>query len=47
MTAIENLSGALAQEAFPGEVVTRAIVRDVDLGTGRSEEHTSELQSPC
>jgi 3-hydroxyacyl-CoA dehydrogenase/enoyl-CoA hydratase/carnithine racemase len=34
MTAIENLSGALAQDAFPGEVVTRAIVRDVDLGPG-------------
>jgi len=32
MTAIENLSGVLAQDAFPGEVVTRAIVRDVDLG---------------
>jgi len=32
MTAIENLSGVLAEEAFPGEVVTRAIVRDVDLG---------------
>ena len=32
MTAIENLSGALTEEAFPGEVVTRAIVRDVDLG---------------
>src|ERR1700749_2477429 len=32
MTAIENLSGALAEDAFPGEVVTRAIVRDVDLG---------------
>jgi 3-hydroxyacyl-CoA dehydrogenase/enoyl-CoA hydratase/carnithine racemase len=32
MTAIENLSGVLAAEAFPGEVVTRAIVRDVDLG---------------
>jgi 3-hydroxyacyl-CoA dehydrogenase/enoyl-CoA hydratase/carnithine racemase len=34
MTAIENLSGALAEDAFPGEVVTRAIVRDVDLGAG-------------
>src|ERR1700728_33035 len=34
MTAIENLSGVLAEEAFPGEVVTRAIVRDVDLGAG-------------
>src|SRR5580700_8772438 len=34
MTAIENLSGALGQDAFPGEVVTRAIVRDVDLGPG-------------
>ena len=34
MTAIENLSGVLAQDAFPGEVVTRAIVRDVDLGAG-------------
>jgi len=34
MTAIENLSGALAEDAFPGEVVTRAIVRDVDLGPG-------------
>src|SRR5579859_2355991 len=32
MTAIENLSGALSKDAFPGEVVTRAIVRDVDLG---------------
>jgi 3-hydroxyacyl-CoA dehydrogenase/enoyl-CoA hydratase/carnithine racemase len=32
MTAIENLSGALTEDAFPGEVVTRAIVRDVDLG---------------
>ncbi len=32
MTAIENLSDVLAEEAFPGEVVTRAIVRDVDLG---------------
>ena len=32
MTEIENLSGALTEEAFPGEVVTRAIVRDVDLG---------------
>jgi 3-hydroxyacyl-CoA dehydrogenase/enoyl-CoA hydratase/carnithine racemase len=32
MTAIENLSGALTGDAFPGEVVTRAIVRDVDLG---------------
>jgi 3-hydroxyacyl-CoA dehydrogenase/enoyl-CoA hydratase/carnithine racemase len=32
MTAIENLSGALTSGAFPGEVVTRAIVRDVDLG---------------
>jgi len=31
MTAIENLSGALTEDAFPGEVVTRAIVRDVDL----------------
>ena len=34
MTAIENLSGALTEDAFPGEVVTRAIVRDVDLGAG-------------
>ncbi len=34
MTAIENLSGVLAEDAFPGEVVTRAIVRDVDLGPG-------------
>jgi 3-hydroxyacyl-CoA dehydrogenase/enoyl-CoA hydratase/carnithine racemase len=34
MTAIENLSGALAEDAFPGEVVTRAVVRDVDLGAG-------------
>ncbi len=34
MTAIENLSSALTEEAFPGEVVTRAIVRDVDLGAG-------------
>jgi 3-hydroxyacyl-CoA dehydrogenase/enoyl-CoA hydratase/carnithine racemase len=34
MTAIENLSGVLAQDAFPAEVVTRAIVRDVDLGAG-------------
>ena len=34
MTAIENLSGVLTQDAFPGEVVTRAIVRDVDLGAG-------------
>src|SRR6202789_856127 len=34
MTAIENLSGALAEDAFPGEGVTRAIVRDVDLGGG-------------
>jgi 3-hydroxyacyl-CoA dehydrogenase/enoyl-CoA hydratase/carnithine racemase len=34
MTAIENLSGVLATGAFPGEVVTRAIVRDVDLGAG-------------
>jgi len=33
MTAIENLSGALTEDAFPGEVVTRATVRDVDLGT--------------
>jgi 3-hydroxyacyl-CoA dehydrogenase len=32
MTAIENLSGALTEDAFPGEVVTRAVVRDVDLG---------------
>src|SRR5580693_8072412 len=32
MTAIENLSGVLTEDAFPGEVVTRAIVRDVDLG---------------
>ena len=32
MTAIENLSGALTEDAFPGEVVTRATVRDVDLG---------------
>jgi 3-hydroxyacyl-CoA dehydrogenase/enoyl-CoA hydratase/carnithine racemase len=32
MTAIENLSGALSEDAFPGEVVTRATVRDVDLG---------------
>src|SRR6202020_3058520 len=32
MTAIENLSGALPEDAFPGEVVTRAIARDVDLG---------------
>ena len=32
MTAIENLSGALTEDAFPGEVVTRAIARDVDLG---------------
>src|ERR1700689_3457689 len=32
MTAIENLSGALTEEAFPGEVVTRAILRDVALG---------------
>jgi 3-hydroxyacyl-CoA dehydrogenase/enoyl-CoA hydratase/carnithine racemase len=32
MTAIENLSGVLAEDAFPGEVVTRARVRDVDLG---------------
>ena len=29
-----DLSGVLAQDAFPGEVVTRAIVRDVDLGAG-------------
>jgi 3-hydroxyacyl-CoA dehydrogenase/enoyl-CoA hydratase/carnithine racemase len=34
MTAIENLSGALSEEAFPGEVVTRAVVRDVDLSAG-------------
>src|SRR6201999_2020384 len=34
MTAIETLSGVLAEDAFPGEVVTRAIVRDVDLGAG-------------
>ncbi|HEY5397825.1 MAG TPA: 3-hydroxyacyl-CoA dehydrogenase NAD-binding domain-containing protein [Trebonia sp.] len=32
MTAIENLSAALTEDAFPGEVVTRATVRDVDLG---------------
>jgi 3-hydroxyacyl-CoA dehydrogenase/enoyl-CoA hydratase/carnithine racemase len=32
MTAIENLSGTLTEDAFPGEVVTRAILRDVDLG---------------
>src|ERR1700743_812435 len=32
MTAIENLSGALAEDAFPGEGVTRAIGPDVDLG---------------
>ena len=32
MTAIDNLSDVLAEDAFPGEVVTRAIVRDVDLG---------------
>jgi 3-hydroxyacyl-CoA dehydrogenase/enoyl-CoA hydratase/carnithine racemase len=32
MTAIENLSGALTEDAFPGEVVTRGRVRDVDLG---------------
>ena len=37
MTAIENLSGTLTEDAFPGEVVTRATVRDVDLGAvGRS-----------
>jgi 3-hydroxyacyl-CoA dehydrogenase/enoyl-CoA hydratase/carnithine racemase len=34
MTAIENLSGALTEDAFPGEVVTRGRVRDVDLGPG-------------
>jgi 3-hydroxyacyl-CoA dehydrogenase/enoyl-CoA hydratase/carnithine racemase len=34
MTAIENLSGALSEDAFPGEVVTRAVVRDVDLSAG-------------
>ena len=34
MTAIDNLSDVLAEDAFPGEVVTRAIVRDVDLGPG-------------
>src|ERR1700678_2037838 len=34
MTALENLSGALAGDAFPGEVVTRGRVRDVDLGAG-------------
>ncbi|HEX4292199.1 MAG TPA: 3-hydroxyacyl-CoA dehydrogenase NAD-binding domain-containing protein [Trebonia sp.] len=32
MTAIENLSAALTSDAFPDEVVTRATVRDVDLG---------------
>ncbi len=32
MTAIDNLSDVLAEDAFPGEVVTRATVRDVDLG---------------
>jgi 3-hydroxyacyl-CoA dehydrogenase/enoyl-CoA hydratase/carnithine racemase len=32
MTAIENLSAVLTEDSFPGEVVTRAIVRDVDLG---------------
>ncbi len=32
MTAIDNLSDVLAEDAFPGEVVTRARVRDVDLG---------------
>jgi 3-hydroxyacyl-CoA dehydrogenase/enoyl-CoA hydratase/carnithine racemase len=32
MTAIDHLSDVLAEDAFPGEVVTRATVRDVDLG---------------
>ena len=35
MTSSENLAGAqLSADAFPDEVVTRAIVRDVDLGPG-------------
>ena len=34
MTALDNLAGALPADAFPDEVVTRAIVRDVDLGSG-------------
>ena len=35
MTSSENPAGAqLSADAFPGEVVTRAIVRDVDLGPG-------------
>src|SRR3546814_9234813 len=34
-----------ATAELPGQAATRAAIEELEAGTGRSEEHTSELQS--
>src|SRR5207244_12619625 len=37
---------AIRQENYKGELESRKLKSELALGSGRSEEHTSELQSP-